>query len=46
MKKEYNSPVVRVVLLHPITLLAGSETIPVQFGPRKKQKNNILMKTF
>ena len=29
MKKEYNSPVVRIVLLQPITLLAGSETIPV-----------------
>lgn len=33
MKKEYNSPVIRVVLLHPITLLAGSETIPVSNKP-------------
>ena len=33
MKKEYNSPAVRVVLLQPITLLAGSETIPVSNKP-------------
>lgn len=33
MKKEYNSPAVRVDLLQPITLLAGSETIPVSDKP-------------
>ena len=34
MKKEYNSPAVRVVLLPPITLLAGSaDTIPVSNKP-------------
>ena len=35
MKKEYNSPVIRVVLLHPITLLAGSETIPTEWSEAK-----------